>query len=33
MKKLLLTLIEKIEKNGQYIPFDSAEPVRTNSQK
>lgn len=33
MKKILLTVIEKIEKTGDYIPFDCAEPVKTNSQK
>jgi hypothetical protein len=33
MKKLLQTVIEKIEKHGKYLPFDSHEPIVTNSQK
>jgi hypothetical protein len=33
MKKLLLTLIEKFEKNTDYLPFDTHEPIVTNSQK
>ncbi len=32
MKKLLLTIIEQIENQGNYIPFDSVEPIKTNSQ-
>ncbi len=33
MKKILVTLIEKFEKNGDYLPFDLHEPIVTNSQK
>jgi hypothetical protein len=33
MKKFLLSLIEKIEKNDKYLPFDIHEPIITNSQK
>jgi hypothetical protein len=33
MKKFLATIIKSIEKNGEYIPFDLAEPIRTNSQR
>jgi hypothetical protein len=32
MKKILLTLIEKLEKN-EYFPFDTHEPIVTNSRK
>jgi hypothetical protein len=33
MKKILLTLIEKFEKNADYLPFDTHEPIVTNSRK
>lgn len=33
MKKILLTLIEKLEKNGNYLPFDTHESIVTNSRK
>jgi hypothetical protein len=33
MKKILLTLIEKFEKNTDYLPFDTHEPIVTNSRK
>jgi hypothetical protein len=33
MKKILIKLIEKFEKNGDYLPFDKHEPIVTNSQK
>ncbi|MDR7076943.1 hypothetical protein J2Y03_001966 [Neobacillus niacini] len=33
MKKFLVTLIEKLEKNDKYLPFDTHEPIVTNSQK
>ena len=33
MKKILLTLIEKLEKNVDYLPFDTHEPIVTNSRK
>lgn len=32
MKKLIQTLIEKIENNADYIPFHLSEPVKANSQ-
>ncbi len=33
MKKLIKTVVELIEKHGEFVPFDSSEPVKTNSQK
>ncbi|MET3322106.1 UNVERIFIED_ORG: hypothetical protein ABIC97_005239 [Peribacillus simplex] len=33
MKNLILTLINKLEEYGEFIPFDLSEPVRNNSQK
>lgn len=33
MKKLLATIIEKIENNHEYLPFHLAEPVRPISKK
>ena len=33
MKKFLLSLIEKIEKHGEYLPYDLHEPIVTKSQK
>ena len=33
MKKFLLALIEKFEKNTDYLPFDTHEPIVTNSRK
>jgi hypothetical protein len=33
MKKLINLVVKQIEKNGEYIPFHLAEPVRTNSHK
>jgi nitrogen fixation-related uncharacterized protein len=33
MKKILLSLIEKFEKNTEYLPFDTHEPIVTNSRK
>ncbi|SDM61847.1 hypothetical protein SAMN05443253_104278 [Bacillus sp. OK048] len=33
MKKILAAIINSIEKNGKYIPYDIAEPIMTNSQK
>lgn len=33
MKKIILTLIEKFEKNADYLPFDTHEPIVTNLRK